>query len=188
MPPSSPPPAFAAFALAFAISACSPAPKPAESPEGAASKEESDTPPSPAPKAEATAADTDAPPPRQGLAEKAPDVDKSMSMDTYEMTPADCDALGRQYGALARADQMGALSPKLSEKQRAATSAQVDKVVSRLEETWINGCQSNLVNKAVDHDAIKCALAAKTVKAFDVCINGAAGAGQGTTPGKGKKK
>jgi hypothetical protein len=184
MPPSSQPPAFAAFVLAAVISACSPSPKPAESPEGPASKDESDT---PTPPAEATA-DMGAPPAeRQGSAEKAPDVDRSMSMDTYEMTPADCDALGRQYGDLARADQMGALSPKLSEKQRSATGAQVDKVVSKLQETWINGCQTTLVNKAVDHDAIKCALAAKTVKAFDVCINGTAGAGQGASPGTTKK-
>jgi hypothetical protein len=174
MPPSSPPSAFAAFVLAAAISACSPSPKPAESPEGPASKEES-SPPSSSPPAE-TAADTGASPAeRQGAVEKAPDVDRSMSIDTYEMTPSDCDALGRQYGEVSRADQMSALSPKLSEKQRSATGAQVDRVVSKLQETWINGCQTNLVNKAVDHDAIKCALAAKTVKAFDVCLNGTAG-------------
>jgi hypothetical protein len=82
---------------------------------------------------------------------------------------------------------MSALSPKLSEKQRSATAAQVDKVVSKLEESWTSGCATSLVNKAVDHDAIKCALAAKTVKAFDTCINGAAGTPQPTGGGKKKK-
>ena len=193
MPPYSPPPPFAALVLLVSLastaatSACSPA-KPAEAPEGAAPKEDSDSPPSPAQTAHTGgAADTDAPAKEpSGSADKPSDVDKSMSMDTYEMTPSDCDALGRQYGEVSRSDQMSALSAKLSEKQRAATAAQVDKVVSKLQEAWMNQCQTALVNKAVDHDSIKCALAAKTVKAFDVCLNGTSG--PATAPGNTTKK
>ena len=169
MPPSSQRPPFAALLLAAALSACSP-PKQAETPESSAPKEESGN-PSSSDIGAASTADTDAPP-KAPSKDKAYDVDKSMSMDTYEMTPSDCDALGRQYGEVSRADLMSALSPKLSEKQRAATAAQVEKVVSERQETWISTCQRALVNKAVDHDGIKCALSAKTVKAFDVCING----------------
>jgi hypothetical protein len=80
---------------------------------------------------------------------------------------------------------MSGLSPKLSEKQRASVAAQVDKVVGKLQQSWTDGCHSSLENKAVDHAGIKCALAAKTVKDFDVCLNGPGG----TQPApSGKKK
>jgi hypothetical protein len=185
-------PASAILALAAVIAGCSPS-KPPESPEGssepAAGKDEkkadADMPkdeaaePSSGSGSSAGKADHPPPPPK-------PAVDKSLSLDTYEMTPSDCDALGRHYGEVARSDQMSALSPKLSAKQKSATAEQVDKVVGGLEEKWTSGCQTSLVNKAVDHDAIKCALAAKTVKDFDVCINGTAGTPQGKSPGKKK--
>ena len=151
--------------------ACSEA-KPPETPEAPAASAEPAEAASPAPEA---APASSALPGRVGNDAK---VDKSMSLDTYELTPSDCEALGKQYGVAARADQMSALSPKISEKQRTATAAQVDKVVTKLEDSWIAGCQSSLVNKAVDHGAIKCAMAAKTVKAFDVCLNGEAGTPQ----------
>jgi hypothetical protein len=162
-----------------ALLGCSEA-KPPETPETPAASSEPAA--SAEPSAEAAPADTAMP----GKVVNDAKVDKSMSLDTYELTPSDCEALGRQYGVAARADQMGALSPKISEKQRAATAAQVDKVVSKLEDSWIGGCQSSLVNKAVDRAAIKCAMAAKTVKAFDVCLNGEGGTPQ--PAGKPKKK
>src|SRR4051794_10512658 len=34
--------------------------------------------------------------------------------DDYTLSNTDCDALGKQYGQVARSDQMAALSPKLS--------------------------------------------------------------------------
>jgi hypothetical protein len=172
-----------AFLLAAAISACG-SPKPADAPEtseapasSAAADMPKDTGKDPA------AGDDPAAAPSPGAA-PARKVDPSLSIDTYEMTPSDCDALGSHYGEVARSDQMAALSPKLSDKQRAATAAQVDKVVGTLSEKWIGGCQTSLVNRAVDHDAIKCALGSKTVKAFDVCLNGASG----TPQPAGKKK
>jgi len=172
----------AALLVLAALSACASSSKPPETPDSPASTAAADSPP---PKASAdesgAAADLAAP------SEEAPrpsTIDKGISLDTYEMTPSDCDALGRQYGEVARKDQMAALNPKLSEKQRSATAAQVDTVVGKIEEAWIGRCQTALVNKAVDHDAIKCALHAKTVKEFDVCLNGSAGTPQST----GKKK
>jgi hypothetical protein len=127
----------------------------------------------------------DKPPPQPGN-----EVPAGMSMDTYEMTPSDCNALGRHYGEVARSDQAAALSPKLNEKQRSATMDQIDKVVSKNEEKWTNGCHSTLVNHAVDHDSIKCALSAKTVKDFDTCLNGPGGTPQpaGKPPAGNKKK
>jgi type IV secretory pathway VirB10-like protein len=184
-------PAFAILALAALIAACSPS-KPPESPEGTSEpaaakdkeKSESDMPKdgkeeTPAEPSSGQGSGDHPPPPK-------PAVDKSMSLDTYEMTPSDCNALGRHYGEVARSDQMAGLSPKLSAKQKEATREQIDKVVGKLEGQWTDGCHASLVNKAVDHDAIKCALAAKTVKDFDVCINGAAGTPQGKPAGKKK--
>jgi hypothetical protein len=59
-------------------------------------------------------------------------------------------------------------------------------VVGKIEDNWTSGCRNALVDKAVDHDAIKCALVAKTVHDFDVCLNGEKGTPQST--GKPKKK
>jgi hypothetical protein len=177
------------FALALA-SACEPG-KPPETPEEAPAKsadpDKGAAEPSAEPKPDSA--------PDKGSQENAPpqpgnNVPAGMSMDTYEMTPSDCNALGRHYGEVARNDQAGALSPKLNEKQRAATMDQIDKVVSKLEEKWTNGCHSTLVDHAVDHDAIKCALGAKSVKEFDTCLNGPGGTQQpaGKRPAGDKKK
>jgi hypothetical protein len=178
------------FVLLLALTACDP-PKPAKEPEV------STDPASGADKdldkgekgdkseahAEPAAGDKGEPPPPKA------EIDKGLSLDTYEMTPSDCNALGRHYGEVARNDQVAGLSPKLTEKQRSSTVAQIDKVVGKLEESWTNGCHTSLVNKAVDQGAIKCALAAKTVKDFDVCINGREGTSVpsgGRGPGKKK--
>lgn len=166
-----------ALAVLALLTGCSPS-TPPESPEAPTPSGDPAAPPEPAPPPATTA--------MPGSVVKGGDADKSMSLENYELTPSDCDALGRQYGSVARADQMGALSPKLSEKQRATTAAQVDRVVSKLEESWIASCHSNLVNKSVDHAAVKCALASKTVKQFDVCLNGEGGTPQPT--GKPSKK
>ncbi len=188
MPPLPPPSAFAAVLLIAALSACASSSKPPETPETPASTAEGESSPARAdkpPADEGAGAAADAPQPAEQAA-KPPRVDSSMSLDTYELTPSDCDALGRQYGDVSRKDQMAALPPKLSEKQRSATAAQIDTVVGKMADDWIARCQTALVDKAVDHDAIKCALNAKTVHEFDVCFNGAAGTPQAT--GKKKKK
>src|SRR5215470_1629965 len=138
MPQPSPLSASAALFLSAALSACSPD-KPPETPETPASTAEAESPSKSEPKTEASA-DMGEPSP----AAPKPDVDKSMSLDTYEMTPSDCNALGRHYGEVARNDQMAGLSPKLTEKQRSSTAAQIDKVVGKLEETWTNGCHTSL--------------------------------------------
>lgn len=164
------------FAPLALLLACSEA-KPPETPEAPAASAEP---------AEGASAAPEAAPAGSAMPGKVVNdakVDKSMSLDSYELTPSDCEALGKQYGVAARADQMSALSPKISEKQRAATAAQVDRVVTKNEESWIANCQSTLVNKAVDHGAIKCAIAAKTVDAFNVCLNG-----EGAPPPAGKPR
>jgi hypothetical protein len=156
-----------ALTVAAAIAACASDNKPANSPEVPTVAAEADPPPD---KPESTAEPTTTAMP--GSVVKVEGADKNQMLDTYEMTPSDCDALGKKYGELARAEMMATLSPKLSEKQKAATAASVEKAVAPREEGWIKGCMSSLVNKAVDHGSIKCALAAKSVKDFDTCING----------------
>jgi hypothetical protein len=179
---------FAALLLSVASFGCASGNKPPETPETPASTAEPESAPAPSGRPSEKAATPAQPDGEPGPAPKGPDVPKGMSMDSYEMTPSDCNALGRHYGEVARSDQMKDLSPKLNEKQRAATMAQIDKVVGKNEENWTNGCHSTLEGNAVDHDAIKCALAAKTVHDFDVCINGPAGTPQpATKPGKKKK-
>jgi len=190
MPRLSPLSASAVLALAATLFACSPA-KPADSPEGASEPSSKDKPEGDTPKEgkeEPAAAGPSAEPAGERPTPPKSDVDRSMSLDTYEMTPSDCNALGRHYGDVARSDQMAGLSPKLTEKQRSSTAAQIDKVVGKLEESWTNGCHASLVNKAVDHDAVKCALASRTVKDFDVCINGPGGTPQPAGKSAGKKK
>jgi hypothetical protein len=110
---------------------------------------------------------------------------KGQSLDSYELTPSDCEALGRQYGAVIRNDMLAGLSPKLADKQRAATTAQIEDLAGKKADAWAGSCQTNLVNKAVDHAALTCALASKAVKQFDVCLNGEGGTPQ---PGKPAKK
>jgi hypothetical protein len=180
---------FVALALLSLAAACEPS-KPPETPDKPASSADPDKGPAadPAPSAEPKAdppADTGAqqPPPEPGKS-----VPAGMALDTYEMTPSDCDALGRHYGDVARKDQAAALSPKLNEKQRAATMEQIEKVVGKLEERWTTGCHTSLVNGAVDHGAIKCALASKSVKEFDTCLNGPGGTPQPVNKSGGKKK
>ncbi len=148
-----------------ALSGCSSSSsKPAESVEPAEAPP-TETPPPPASEPPApTAMPT-------GVKQTGGSADNSIP-DNYELTGGDCDALGKQYGAAARADQLAGLSPKLTAAQRAQAEGSIDKVISKLEAQWIEGCRSSLVGKTVDPKALKCALEARTVKSFDVCLNG----------------
>jgi hypothetical protein len=91
--------------------------------------------------------------------------------DDYSLTENDCQALGRQYAASARADQLIGVSPKVTPKQREQAEASIDAAVSKLESQWTETCVKSLAGKIVDHKHVTCALAAKTVKAFDSCLN-----------------
>jgi hypothetical protein len=161
--------AFAPVALVLLVACGASTPKPADGAEG----EKSDSPSSagengdtPAAKVDAPAAPTMGSVKREGGATDVP--------DDYSLTPNDCQALGRGYGDAARGDQRAALNPKLTAKQREQAEASIDGVVTKLETGWEETCLKSLAGKIVEHKNIKCALAAKTVKAFDVCLNGEA--------------
>jgi hypothetical protein len=163
------------------VCACSPA-APAEAPpEATAAPEATDAPPT---AASPTAAPSTTAMPSSVV--RGVDAEKRETLAAYELTPSDCDALGKQLGNVQRNDLLAGVSPKLKEKQRAAVLAQIDREVEKNAESWGRSCQENLVNKSVEHAAIKCALAAKTVKQFDVCLNGEHG--KGDAPSKPAKR
>ena len=159
--------AFVPVALVLLLGCGASTPKPADAPDG----EKSETPSSAGENGESPAAKVDAPAPatmgavkREGNATDVP--------DDYSLTENDCQALGRGYGDAARGDQRAALNPKLTARQREQADASINGVVTKLEAAWEDTCRKSLAGKIVDHKNIKCALAAKTVKTFDTCLNG----------------
>ena len=103
--------------------------------------------------------------------EAKPTADNTIP-DDYAMMSGDCVQLGKQLAAATRADQLALLSPKLTEAQKAQADKNITDVATRLGEKWTEGCESSLVGKVVDRKSLKCALDAKSVKAFDACLNG----------------
>lgn len=175
--------ALAAAAALVAVACSSSTPKPADGPEQTPPADASATPAASA----APTAGPDAPPPPETTPVKRDDA--NAIPDDYQLTQHDCNELGKVYHDVSKGDLMKGLSAKLTEKQRTATEANIDKEVTRVSAQWTDTCQSNLVGKSVDQKAIKCALAAATVKAFDVCLNGPEGTKQpaGKAPAKKKK-
>ena len=156
--------ALAPLVLALLLGCGSGAPKPADGPEG----EKAINPLAPE-AADEHAPPVDAPPPQTAMG------GVKRGADATETPDNDCQALGRQYGTAARDDQRVGLNPKLTAKQREQAEAAIDGVVSKLESGWTDTCSKSLAGKIVEHKNIKCALAAKTVKSFDVCLNGQKG-------------
>lgn len=159
----------AASAVALvALAGCAGAtPPPAPPPDPAPA--DATPPPEPAvPSAAPEAAQApDAPPPAASAAAK----DDSIP-DAYEMSNGDCATLAKQLGDLTRSDQRAGLSKQLSDKQRSAADKSIDSAAAQIQDRWVTMCQGSLVGKVVDPKSLKCALDAKTVKEFDVCLNG----------------
>ena len=162
--------ALAPLVLALLLGCSSGAPKPADGPEG----EPAINPLAPGEAAE-QAPPVEAPPQQTAMGEVKRSAGATETPDDYSLTENDCQALGRQYGQAARDDQRVELNPKLTAKQREQAEATIDGVVSKLESAWTETCSKTLAGKVVEHKNIKCALAAKTVKSFDVCLNGQKG-------------
>ncbi len=94
--------------------------------------------------------------------------------EDYTLTDRDCIELAKQYTVVQKADQMVALSPKLTTAQKEQAEKSITDAVTKLGENWENGCRSSLVGGVVDRNSLKCAMSSKTVKGFDECINGPA--------------
>jgi len=91
--------------------------------------------------------------------------------DDYTLTQKDCVELGKQYVAVQRADQIAALDKRLTDKQREQATKNIDAVVEKMGEPWANGCIESLVGKVAERKRLECAMASKSVKAFDDCLN-----------------
>jgi hypothetical protein len=142
--------------------------------------------PPPEPESASTQASADAPSGEGEQAEKAeapapsataakvegPPAKGEAIPDDYLITEADCAALGKQFTAATRADQMAGLDPRLSGKQRADTEKRIEEVAGKMGATWTETCLQSLVGKAAERKRLSCALEARSVKAFDTCING----------------
>jgi len=95
--------------------------------------------------------------------------------DDYTLTDRDCIELAKHYAVVQKADQLAEVNPKLT-NATTAQKEQADKTitdaVTKLAESWENGCRTSLVGGVVDRRRLKCAMSAKSVKGFDECING----------------
>jgi hypothetical protein len=91
--------------------------------------------------------------------------------DDYTLTEKDCIELGKQYVAVQRADQVATLDKRLTDKQREQAVKNIDAVVEKMGEPWAEGCISSLVGKVAERKRLQCAMASKSVKAFDECLN-----------------
>ena len=92
--------------------------------------------------------------------------------DDYEITPADCEALGNMYRELLRKKEMEKLeAKKLPPKMKPSAEAQVEKVVEQGHERWAKACDS-IVNKVRNRNWLVCAQNAKDIDRFDGCWEG----------------
>ncbi|WP_437625075.1 hypothetical protein [Sorangium sp. So ce1151] len=153
--------------VSMLLLACAGAPPPpAEQPEPERQEEPAasvEPTPEAAPSAEAPAADA-AP-----ASTSAPRRDDSVP-DDYSLMHGDCVELGKKLTVLTRTEQVGALSAKLTPEQRGETEKKIDVVAAKLGDQYANMCEQN-VGKHVDPGSLKCAFDARTVQAFEACLN-----------------
>jgi N-acetylmuramoyl-L-alanine amidase len=69
-------------------------------------------------------------------------------------------------------DEEAKLNPKLSEAQRESARKAFAEAAQILAERWSTSCEANLVGKIASEESLRCAMASKSVAAFDVCLNG----------------
>ncbi|WP_438042540.1 hypothetical protein [Sorangium sp. So ce128] len=90
--------------------------------------------------------------------------------DDYALMHGDCVDLGKRLTVLTRSEQVAALSAKLTAEQRGETEKKIDAVAATLGEQYAQSCEQN-VGKSVDPRSLKCAFDARTVRAFEACLN-----------------
>jgi hypothetical protein len=156
----------ASAVLAMTLLACSATPPPAEPPAPPAAEAEADPSPSAAPDEAAASAE-----PETVAAPGVKRRDDSVP-DDYAISQGDCVTLGKRLGELTRSDEAEKVSPKLKEALREKAMRSIDEAASKIESQWASSCEKSLVGKVGDPKALKCALNATNVKAFDVCLNG----------------
>jgi hypothetical protein len=153
---------------ALLLAACSASPTaPAAAPEGAPAPPAAASVAAADPAASETPAAEDAPSPPPRKAQPAADVP-----DDYEITPRDCQELAGQFASLIRSDEVAKLSPKLSEQQKAQAVKSIEKAAAVRQEQWVSSCSATLVGLVQQRKNLRCAMEARSVSAFDVCLNG----------------
>ena len=90
--------------------------------------------------------------------------------DDYALMHGDCVELGKRLTVLTRSEQVAALSAKLTAEQRGETEKKIDAVAATLGEQYAQSCEQN-VGKSVDPRSLECAFDARTVRAFEACLN-----------------
>ena len=93
---------------------------------------------------------------------------------TRELSVTDCIALAQKYESLTRSEEMAKLPVGLTAEQIAVSESQLARGAKLLAERWEEGCVKSLVGKEHPESNLRCAMASKTVSAFDVCLNGPA--------------
>ena len=71
-------------------------------------------------------------------------------------------------------DQMAKVSDKLSQSQRDTARKNVGVGAQKLASNWREACVRDLTGKMANESALRCAMASKTVAAFETCLNGPA--------------
>lgn len=101
-----------------------------------------------------------------------------------ELSVADCVALATKYESLTRSDEMAKLPDGLTAEQIQISDSQIARGAEALSDRWEEGCVKSLVGKEHPEQNLHCAMASKTVGAFDVCLNGPADPAPQDTPKK----
>jgi hypothetical protein len=163
---------WAAGAVSTSLFGCAGSPPPpADQPEPAQVEERAppaEPAPTPARKAEPADAETSS---VEGGEPRATERPEDSVPDDYTIMHGDCAQLGKKFAALTRAEQVAALSPKLTTEQRTQTEQRIDVVAGKLGEQYAQTCEKN-VGRSVNPRSLKCAFDARSVKAFDECLNG----------------
>lgn len=92
--------------------------------------------------------------------------------DDYALMAGDCNQLAERFTKLAEAEGIAKLDPKLSEAKRQPLEEKTREDAARAGRGWGDGCKKSLVGKTVSPQAIKCALGAGSIAAFEKCLNG----------------
>lgn len=92
--------------------------------------------------------------------------------DAREVTATDCHVLSQKYEDVMRSDYLAKLSPKLSDADREKANRSIDAGVKTHAGKWEGTCSESLVGKVASESALKCAMASRSVAAFDTCLNG----------------
>jgi hypothetical protein len=111
------------------------------------------------------------PPPPDSAAGQDTASAGSVPLIDHELTPDDCAVIGEKYRALLITDGETRLQPGLRQEQRDAGEQAIKEAADKLSTRWTKSCQNDLVGKVAPEESLKCAMHAKTVAAFDSCLN-----------------